>query len=329
MVATARTISLLLPLLAGGVASFSIVSVSEHAAPYTAGDTVQLVCRADGWWEYCSWTHGDTQCDLEWKYATSNVTKQECHSKLTTRVSIAGDYNNHECSIRIKNVDIGDAGTWKCKMESYVSGIGRGYTKTRSQVIAIAEKTTTTEAATESTTTETSTTTTMTTTTTTTAPATTTTTTTLANDIIDKEIEEESQSPEDTLYLDDEAKDDAEDGSTVEALPVSDREAARSDGSIGVISGVIVSLLAVVVIMTVLGVKLYRRRKSHQAIISYLQSERDDAMATNSFLEEAEYHISIIRDPQALPLAVTSPRPSDILDNSVTEVLTVSETKET
>ena len=156
-------------------------------------------------------------------------------------------------------------------MESYVSGIGRGYTKTRSQVIAIAEKTTTTEAATESTTTETSTTTTM-TTTTTTAPATTTTTTTLANDIIDKEIEEESQSPEDTLYLDDEAKDDTEDGSTVEALPVSDREAARSDGSIGVISGVIVSLLAVVVIITVLGVKLYRRRKSHQAIISYLQS---------------------------------------------------------
>ena len=72
--------------------------------------------------------------------------------------------------------------------------------------------------------------------------------------------------------LDDEAKEDTEDGSTVEALPVSDREAARSDGSIGVISGVIVSLLAVVVIMTVLGVKLYRRRKSHQAIISYLQS---------------------------------------------------------
>ena len=158
-------------------------------------------------------------------------------------------------------------------MESYVSGIGRGYTKTRSQVIAIAEKTTTTEAATESTTKETSTTTTM-TTTTPTAPATTTTTTTttLANDIIDKEIEEESQSPEDTLYLDDEARDDTEDGSTVEALPVSDREAAHSDGSIGVISGVIVSLLAVVVIITVLGVKLYRRRKSHQAIISYLQS---------------------------------------------------------
>ena len=147
-----------------------------------------------------------------------------------------------------------------------------GYTKTRSQVIAIAEKTTTTATATESTTTETTSTTTTMKTTTTTAPATTTTTTTLANDIIDKEIEEESQSPEDTLYLDDEARDDTEDGSTVEALPVSDREAARSDGSIGVISGVIVSLLAVVVIMTVLGVKLYRRRKSHQAIISYLQS---------------------------------------------------------
>ena len=85
MVATARTLSLLLPLLAGGVASFSIVSVSEHAAPYTAGDTVQLGCRADGWWEYCSWTHGDTQCDLEWKYATVSIqallpnTEWYCH----------------------------------------------------------------------------------------------------------------------------------------------------------------------------------------------------------------------------------------------------------
>ena len=44
------------------------------------------------------------------------MTKQECHAKLSARVSIAGDYNNHECSIRIKNVDIGDAGTWKCKV---------------------------------------------------------------------------------------------------------------------------------------------------------------------------------------------------------------------
>ena len=246
-----------------------------------------------------------------------------------------------------------------------------GYTKTRSQVIAIAEKTTTTATATESTTTETTSTTTTMKTTTTTAPATTTTTTTLANDIIDKEIEEESQSPEDTLYLDDEAKDDTEDGSTVEALPVSDREAARSDGSIGVISGVIVSLLAVVVIMTVLGVKLYRRRKSHQAIISYLQSvghieplnlshralkksgfriklfvtlrlplqrcvmifivliivniqERDDAMATNSFLEEAEYHISIIRDPGSLPLQTQKTlNSSDMVTNDT--VLTVDE----
>ena len=51
-------------------------------------------------------------------------------------------------------------------------------------------------------------------------------------------------------------------------------------------------------------------------------------MASNAFLEEAEYHISIIRDPQSLPLAVANTRPSDILDNSVPEVLTVSDSKE-
>ena len=53
-------------------------------------------------------------------------------------------------------------------------------------------------------------------------------------------------------------------------------------------------------------------------------------MASNAFLEEAEYHISIIRDPQSLPLAVSSMKASDILDNSVSEApVTVSDSKET
>ena len=245
MVATA----LLLGLLAGGVASFSIVGVSEHAAPYTAGDTVQLVCRADGWWEYCSWIHGDTQCNLQWRYSTGNVTMQGCQSKLAARISIAGDYNNHECSIRIKNVDIRDEGTWKCKMESYVSGIGRGYTKTRSLVIAIAKKTTTS-------TTETI--------TSTAAP--TTTYTPVADNITYKEMEE-FLNQEDTFIFDDfiyfKSQDDIEDESKVEAQPVSDLEAAGLDRAIFMIGfGMI---MAVVFIMTVLGVKLYSRRKSRQA----------------------------------------------------------------
>ena len=55
--------------------------------------------------------------------------------------------------------------------------------------------------------------------------------------------------------------------------------------------------------------------------------ERDDAMATNSFLEEAEYHISIIRDPGSLPLQTQKTlNSSDMVTNDT--VLTVDEEEE-
>ena len=50
-------------------------------------------------------------------------------------------------------------------------------------------------------------------------------------------------------------------------------------------------------------------------------------MATNSFLEEAEYHISIIRDPGSLPLQTQKTlNSSDMVTNDT--VLTVDEEKE-
>ena len=65
------------------------------------------------------------------------------------------------------------------------------------------------------------------------------------------------------------------------------------------------------------------------ANINFLNiQERDDAMAANSFLEEAEYHISIIRDPQSLPLQQqqTLKTASDVLDNENTVVADSKET---
>lgn len=51
-------------------------------------------------------------------------------------------------------------------------------------------------------------------------------------------------------------------------------------------------------------------------------------MAANSFLEEAEYHISIIRDPQSLPLQQqqTLKTASDVLDDENTVVADSKET---
>ena len=48
------------------------------------------------------------------------MTKQKCHDDLDDRVTIAGDYNKHECSIKIRSLELEDAGSWECQMEASV-----------------------------------------------------------------------------------------------------------------------------------------------------------------------------------------------------------------
>ena len=58
----------------------------------------------------------------------------------------------------------------------------------------------------------------------------------------------------------------------VEALPVTETDEAEEGSSVGLIAGVIVSLLAIILVLAAVGVTWRRRRKSQQAIISYLQT---------------------------------------------------------
>ena len=51
--------------------------------------------------------------------------------------SFKGNYERHECVIEVANVRPGDAGQWKCEMESYVWGIGRGTVKKRAIEVAV------------------------------------------------------------------------------------------------------------------------------------------------------------------------------------------------
>ena len=43
--------------------------ITSQFQVHQPGDTVTLVCRADSYWEYCSWSHKQRKCDLEWKYS--------------------------------------------------------------------------------------------------------------------------------------------------------------------------------------------------------------------------------------------------------------------
>jgi len=291
----------LLLMFVSSVAAFKVVSKTKDQ-DLRSGQKLQLSCKADSAFEYCRWRHRELgggsvlrECNLEWKYNKAKVIKTSCDAELSNRTSVAGDYEgSHECGLTITDIRPEDAGDWECELEEYVLGDFIRGTKHK-QDIKVTISAVTTRAPVRTTTTTKS-------TTASTSERNTEAeieTTTLIEDLSIKydEVETESQpntSTEPSILRDEEEI-------KVEALPV--REAEEAEGSsAGLIAGVIVSLLAMISVLAALAITWVRRRKSQRAIISYLQTERDDQMASSAFLEEAEYHISIIRDPQNLPL---------------------------
>ena len=191
--------------------------------------------------------------------------KTECHEKITGRTRVSGDYDSHECAITITAVTLEDAGVWQCELESYVLGGSRGYKQRQNITVSVSAPTTSTTS-TASITSTASTTTSRTVNTSQTEVE----TTTFIEEISIKydpvETETESQPPstsEENFKIVDEE---------VEALPVTEAEEAEEGSSVGLIAGVIVSLLAVILVLAAIGVTWRRRRKSHLAIISYLQT---------------------------------------------------------
>ena len=183
--------------------------------------------------------------------------KTECHEKITGRTRVSGDYSKHECAITISAVRLEDAGVWQCELESYVLGGSRGYKQTQNIRVAVAAPTTSTTS-----TTSTSSTTSRTVNTSQTEVETTTYIEEISIKYDPVEIETESQPPSTS----------EENFKIVKALPVTETEEAEEGSSAGLIAGVIVSLLTVILVLAAIGVTWQRRRKSQQAIISYLQT---------------------------------------------------------
>ena len=73
---------------------------------YDEGDNVELWCNADDWWEWCKFTHvqTDKKCELDWKKyslldgrrnSVRNVTVLDC-ADFEGRFEYLGDYDNYK-----------------------------------------------------------------------------------------------------------------------------------------------------------------------------------------------------------------------------------------
>ena len=97
------------------------------------GDTVDLMCQSDKYWEWCRWIHMDKFCDYEWTPAYG-VHQIGCDFP-DGKVEFIGDYNKHQCGVRIHGLDARDRGTWMCEVEKYYVGFSRRYGEYRTNVL--------------------------------------------------------------------------------------------------------------------------------------------------------------------------------------------------
>ena len=86
-----------------------------------------MMCQSDSAWEWCRWIHLDTFCDFEW--TQSGIEKIACDIP-DHRVQLIGDYNKHQCGIKLSHLDPEDRGNWQCELEKYYFGFSRRYGET-------------------------------------------------------------------------------------------------------------------------------------------------------------------------------------------------------
>lgn len=130
------------------VMAFNIVEteVSKPQGVYV-GHSVELKCKTNEWYEFCVWRHRDRVCKFEWKMMHNEVKEQVC-TALGHKIEFIGNYNAHECEIRLLSVSPIDAGVWSCEMESYVPGVGSGYSSKASLHLKVITDPTTTSTST-------------------------------------------------------------------------------------------------------------------------------------------------------------------------------------
>jgi len=113
------------------------------------GDSLDLWCNADYYWEWCKFTSENSGrwCELQWEKGPNNVTVDNCDD-FSGRFEYLGDYDNYRCGIRIHDVRPDEAGKWTCLLDDYdrraVGSYRHGKQVERSFDVDVQLKTTTT-----------------------------------------------------------------------------------------------------------------------------------------------------------------------------------------
>jgi len=95
------------------------------------GSNLILKCKGTRSYERCYWKHNRHECHFEWMrnalFIGGYLKKKYCGRYFTNKIIIQKEkYENHECSLLLKNVESSDEGDWSCQLEEYKFGSSKG-----------------------------------------------------------------------------------------------------------------------------------------------------------------------------------------------------------
>ena len=77
---------------------------------------VILSCHTNDWWNTCDFSHnGRSVCKIKWTGGKNVKVDDSCEKGL----EYVGQYSQHICALKIRNVGFEQDGKWLCKMEDY------------------------------------------------------------------------------------------------------------------------------------------------------------------------------------------------------------------
>ena len=100
------------------------IEVKPKSLVVKPGDTIEVHCTADNYYDYCSIVHDINTCDFKYNDTAWRLSKQYPVIKINcqdyeSRMEFIGDYYNYGCGIRLHSITMQDGGTWICQMEQW------------------------------------------------------------------------------------------------------------------------------------------------------------------------------------------------------------------
>ena len=109
---------------------YGVMSNSGHGPPFKPNSSITLKCSTTGDYEHCNWVkNGVSIVKYEWVSVFGlggSLQRQYCKQDVCSRLHQVGNYDNHECFIKLTNVMKSDEGSWSCMMQEYQLGLNSG-----------------------------------------------------------------------------------------------------------------------------------------------------------------------------------------------------------